>query len=64
MRKILFLFFTFFSNVYASDDLNITIVDFTPDVVTNYFISIFMWGTVLILPFIVAIALIMNVSNK
>jgi len=64
MKKLILLLLIFFSNVYASDDLNVTIVDFTPDVVTNYFISIFMWGTVLILPFIIAIALIMNVSNK
>ena len=63
MKKIVLLFLSFVS-AFASDDLNVTIVDFTPDVVTNYFISIFMWGTVLILPFIVALALIMNVSNK
>ena len=63
MKKIVLLFLSFVS-AFASDDLNVTIVDFSADVVTNYFISIFMWATVLILPFIVALALIMNVSNK
>jgi len=54
----------FIFNLYAEDDLNITIVDFTADSVSNYFISIFMWYTVVLLPFFVAIAIIHNQSSK
>jgi len=55
----LVIYFVLFSvSLYADDETTLEIIDFTADVVANYFLTIFVFYTAIITPFFVAFSLI------
>jgi len=56
--KIYILFFISAISLLADDETTLEIIDFTADVVANYFLTIFVFYTAIITPFFVAFSLI------
>jgi len=54
-----FIYILLFSvSLFADDETTLEIIDFTADVVANYFLTIFVFYTAIITPFFVAFSLI------